>query len=225
MKQVNGIWLPDRDRHFEAMMARQPARELRGERVGTYQFDKLQSALKRTKKRRVALDIGAHVGFWSMWLAEVFATVHAFEPVAEHVACFRRNVRQPNVTLLHVAVGGQSGEISMVTDPDNSGKAYAGLAGADGRESMAMITIDSLGLRKVDFIKIDVEGMEPQVIAGAASTIQDCRPVILVEQKGHHQRFENAENAALDALQAMGMTLLRQLGHDYLFGWKKTAQP
>lgn len=221
MKQINGIWLPDNDQHFEAMMARHPARELRGEWYGTYQFDKLQAALKCCKKRRVALDIGAHVGFWSMWLAEAFREVWAFEPVMEHVACFRRNVVQNNVTLRRVAIGADKGLVSIVTDPDNSGKAYVGNAPDN---LIAMIPIDYLGLQKVDLIKIDVEGMEPQVIAGAVSTIQTCRPVILVEQKGHHERFGNTENAALDALQAMGMTLLQRLGDDYLFGWKKDSR-
>lgn len=224
MKLIQGIWLPDSDQHFEAMMARQPAQILHGEPVGTYQFDKLQVAVKRCKKRRVALDIGAHVGFWSMWLAEAFQMVYAFEPVPEHIRCFQRNVLQANVSLQEIAVGAERGELSMCLDAENSGKAYGWFAEVPGRELVTMVPIDSLGLQKVDFIKIDVEGMEPQVIAGAAATINTCRPVVLVEQKGHHERFGNTESAALVALQDMGMTLLRVLGNDYLFGWKK-AKP
>lgn len=220
MKHVYNIWLPDSDQHFEPMMSRAPQREFRGVSVGTYQIDKLDAALAQVKKRRVAVDAGAHVGFWSMWLAEAFAEVWAFEPVREHVACFRRNVPQDNVTLRQVALGAATGSVSMVTDAENSGKAHAG----NGDNLVAMIALDDLGLRKVDFIKIDVEGMEPQVIAGAAATIQTCRPVVLVEDKGHHQRYGNRPAQALADLEAMGMVLLRRLNADWLYGWKKDPE-
>lgn len=223
MQLINGIWLPEGDRHFGLMMARRALQPLQGRMVGTYQLDKLQAALACCKKRRVAVDAGAHVGFWSMWLAESFGSVHAFEPLPEHVECFRCNVTQGKVTLHAAALGERTGTVAMETDPDNSGKAHAG---GGGDKLAAMVALDDLGLRKVDFIKIDVEGMEPQVIAGAAATIQACRPVIVVEVKGHHERYGNTEFAALEALERMGMTQLRRLGDDYLYGWKKAkAKP
>jgi FkbM family methyltransferase len=43
------------------------------------------------------------------------------------------------------------------------------------------ITIDSLKLPRIDFIKIDVEGMEMEVLAGAAQSIANHRPVLLIE--------------------------------------------
>jgi hypothetical protein len=92
MKQVEGIWLPDEDTHFQTMFPQFP-------KVGgraTYQYDKLQSCLDLCQSRRVAVDVGAHVGLWSMILCDHFATVVAFEPVfAKH---FRRNLEEkPNV--------------------------------------------------------------------------------------------------------------------------------
>jgi FkbM family methyltransferase len=43
------------------------------------------------------------------------------------------------------------------------------------------IAVDSLGLTRLDLMKIDVEGMEEEVLAGARKTIVACRPVLLVE--------------------------------------------
>jgi hypothetical protein len=43
------------------------------------------------------------------------------------------------------------------------------------------IAVDSLGLTRLDFIKIDVEGMEEEVLAGARKTIAACHPVLLIE--------------------------------------------
>jgi hypothetical protein len=44
-----------------------------------------------------------------------------------------------------------------------------------------MITLDAMNLSRVDLIKIDVEGMEVEVLQGAQRTIESCHPVILVE--------------------------------------------
>ena len=52
--------------------------------------------------------------------------------------------------------------------------------GNDG-EDVSMITIDCLGLTECDFIKIDVEGAEKMVIAGAANTIKKFKPTIFYE--------------------------------------------
>lgn len=58
---------------------------------------------------------------------------------------------------------------------------------------IAVRTIDSLALPRVDLIKIDVEGMEMAVLHGAVNTIREQRPVMFVEHikldKGAFERF------------------------------------
>ena len=51
----------------------------------------------------------------------------------------------------------------------------------DHAEFVSVITIDSLGLDRLDLIKIDAEGMEMEVLQGAEQTIGRCRPVIYAE--------------------------------------------
>jgi FkbM family methyltransferase len=209
MKLINGIWLPDTDQHFEAMMVRVEKQEYFGSQVGTYQFNKLQQALKYTKKRRVALDVGAHVGFWSMWLAKEFDFVHAFEPVESHAECFSKNVLSKNVSLHENAVGGTAGYAGLIQDEENSGKAHIGYG-----SQVEVITIDSLELEKVDLIKIDVEGYELQVILGAVDTIARCKPFIVIEQNG-------VMRDAGMMLESLGMTLKKIIGSDFFYGWKR----
>lgn len=206
MKRVNGIWLPDQDTHFKMMMSRSPWVMRNGRMIGTYQLNKLQEVLAITKKRRVAVDIGAHVGFFSMWLGDEFREVHAFEPVPEHADCFERNVMQANVTLHRCAVGSSSKLVGMKTDEENSGKAKV----CDG-EAVRMVRLDDFALTKVDAIKIDVEGEETEVIAGAARLIQACRPVIMLEQNG--------EPDAVEVLMEMGMRVHARMSHDWIMRW------
>src|SRR5690606_32560895 len=87
MKQVQGIWLPDGDTHFARMMVKEPARMYYGSPVGVYQHFKIEKAMGLVENRKTALDIGAHVGFWSMWLSDEFDSVHAFEPSPAHAEC------------------------------------------------------------------------------------------------------------------------------------------
>ena len=89
MFQHQGIWLPDGEKHFPDWMTKN------GEIVdgrGTYQIRKLRAAMEHCRQFRVAVDVGAHVGLWSMQLLKRFARLHAFEPVAEFRACYERNV-------------------------------------------------------------------------------------------------------------------------------------
>ena len=44
-----------------------------------------------------------------------------------------------------------------------------------------VITLDSLGLEKCSFMKVDVEGMEMEVLEGARETIARCRPYLFLE--------------------------------------------
>jgi FkbM family methyltransferase len=66
------------------------------------------------------------------------------------------------------------------------------------------MAIDSLGLARLDLLKIDVEGMELQVLAGAAQTIARCRPIVIVEHL-------KTDRTALTAdLESHGYRVLRQ---------------
>ena len=58
--------------------------------------------------------------------------------------------------------------------------------------------LDDFGITGVDFIKIDVEGHEVEVLKGAAQTIEQSRPVVLTEVKGEHLETVSAWFRARD---------------------------
>lgn len=88
MKQVNGCWLPDWDKHFIEHLARCPVVH----RFPDYQGDKRRRALETVRQRRCAIDVGAHVGLWSRPLAQAFDQLIAFEPDADRAQCWRHNM-------------------------------------------------------------------------------------------------------------------------------------
>jgi FkbM family methyltransferase len=210
VKKVDGIWLPSGDNHFARMMRKEPQRSYHGQPVGVYQYFKVAKALELVDQRAVALDIGGHVGFWSMWLAQVFDHVHAFEPTPEHADCFSRNVMDNNVTLHRCAMGATEGMTGLSTDPDNSGKAHL----SEGA-SVPIKTVDSFGFEGVGLIKIDVEGYEPQVLEGARETIARCKPVVVFEDNGQHERygFRNPHEVA----KSLGLSMVCAMGKDWIY--------
>ncbi len=77
------------------------------------------------------------------------------------------------------AVGNGKGRIELaIKDPRNEG---ARQCGKGSKEFVNLCTIDSLNLERLDFLKLEVNGMELAALAGAEKTLERCRPKILIE--------------------------------------------
>ena len=214
MKQHQGIWLPDHEKHLVEWMDKS------GQIVdgrGTYQYKKLVGALEHVKQWRTVVDVGAHVGFWSMHLARRFQHLEAFEPVAEHRECWALNMEgQKNTTLHECALGAVDGNVAMVIPPGSSGGTHIG-----GPGWIPMKTLDSFEFQDVDFLKIDCEGAEGAVLEGGVETMRRCRPCVIVEQKGHIMaaNFGTKGRPAVDFLVGLGAKLRREMGGDFILSW------
>ena len=217
MKCVGGIWLPAEEKHLVEWMTKI---NLLVDGKLTYQFSKIHLAMKSVPpdRRRVAVDVGAHVGLWTMHLAKWFAHVEAFEPNAALVPCFLRNVPMENVSLHGVALGPHEGTCGLRRFDGNTGHTMHSGVGGDG--GIPMQRLDDLELEHVDFIKIDVEGYEPGVITGARETIMRCRPVMVVEEKDFGKEHGFKPLAAIKMLEAIGMTTIHNIGGDHIMVWK-----
>jgi len=163
MKLVNKMWLPDGDIFFETK--------------GDYELTDYLKAKSYFKQHRLAIDIGAHVGFWSKRLVEDFDIVYAFEPDQEHVECLRMNVSSHRLVVNNTALSHYEGSITFNKYIDNSGMSRV----SDQGTKVNCKTLDSYRLRCVDFIKIDVEGHELNVLEGSEQTLDLCRPVLFIE--------------------------------------------
>lgn len=211
-RSAYGWVLPASDRHFSKYLASAP--KVEGRRM--YQAQHIQQSVQFCAQRRTALDVGGHVGFWSYYLALAFEKVHAFEPNELFAQCFERNVRGEGVTLHRVALGDVQGGIALEVDPENTGATHVrpGVQGA-----IPMRRLDDFGFDEIDFVKVDVEGFERQVVEGARDTLQRCRPIMIVEQKDFAGRYGGERYAAAELLQSLGAVPLAQIVQDLVFGW------
>lgn len=133
----------------------------------------------------LVLDVGANIGNHSLFFAKVLGCkVIAFEPVPSTADILYHNVElnfaDSNIEVRRVAVGRRPGQASIKSyDPANIG------ATALVEAAVGEITVTSLDTEKISgrvaFIKIDVEGMDLDVIRGGLDLIQRDRPFISCE--------------------------------------------
>jgi FkbM family methyltransferase len=210
MFKHQGMWLPDGEKHFPDWMTRN------GEIVngrGTYQIKKFREAMRHVNEWSAAVDVGAHVGFWTMQMAARFGTVHAFEPVPQFAECWRANVADKNALLYNCALGASHGMVAMRVDPADSGGTHV----TEG-STTRILPLDDYLLSGVGFIKIDCEGFELEVLKGAADTLSRCRPCVIVEQKPHKllPNFGIKGAPAVDFLLALGYRVAAHISGDYV---------
>lgn len=219
MKFVDSWWFPSHEQHLPAWMATPKARMIINGRPA-YQGKKQLAAIAECGLRgrmNTAIDVGGHIGLWSYNLAHSFQRTVAFEPVADHRACFERNcelgLAAGAISLYAFALGMNEGSVSIHTAPTSSGDSWVKGAG-----DIPMRTLDSFNLEHVDLIKIDCEGYEENVIRGGLQTITTWRPVIMVEQKRDmaSERFGLGKLGAVQLLLDQGYRVAAELSGDYL---------
>lgn len=223
---IRGIWFPRGEQHLADMLGKSKIGDVDGR--GTYQLHKLRAAMQYVSGFERAVDVGSHVGLWAMHLAPLFKHVDAFEPIPLHRECFEANMADvDNYTLYPVALGREAGEVDLEWTPNDTGRTHIVSKGAHASEFKTeqihaeIRTLDSYGLTGVDFIKIDVEGVEFDVVSGATETIVNCRPVMVVEQKGNDQKtFGRERDEAVKYLHDLGMKSARVMAGDHILVWE-----
>lgn len=146
--------------------------------------------VKERKGTKLALDCGAHIGVWSRKLAQHFNQVISFEPVPRHYECFEHNLQAYDNVQLHktalgdTAVEKQDMKLCLYNTGRSSMESRRLNRKITDREEIIqvdVITLDSLLLKDIDFIKIDVEGFEQQLLKGGENTLLYNDPVIYME--------------------------------------------
>ena len=197
----------------------------------------------------VAIDCGANIGVhtiewaktmtgWGAVLA-IEAQERIFYALAGNISinnCF-------NARAMHAAVGAEPGVIRIPT-PDYLKPASFGSLELKQRTTnefigqtvdyseastapVRSITLDSLEMSRVDLLKIDVEGMEIETLAGAETLITSCHPVIIVEWiKSPKEELKNIFNRFNYAHFESGMNLVAIHNSDPTLGHiKSTGAP
>ena len=180
------------------------------DRYGDYSEGEVYLFQQFLRSGRTVLEVGANIGAHTIPLAKAVGPagiVLAFEPqrVVFQLLCANAALNGlTNIHTYHAAVGREPGHVFVPTldpnVPQNQGSLSSHQWGQG--DKVPRITIDSLGLTTCNFIKIDVEGMESDVIAGADQTIRRFRPAMYIENDRANQSA-----ALIEQLLALGYRL------------------
>ena len=174
----------------------------------SYDQIEVNLATRLIEKRRqyykdgvIALDCGANIGVhtieWAKNMTE-WGEVFSFEPQEKIYYALSGNIAINNcfnVTAKNVALGSEIGKIEIPTPNYNKPSSYGSLElkkkknnefigqeiDYQNTKQIDMLSIDSLKLNRIDFIKIDVEGMEEEVLKGSTISINRFCPILLIE--------------------------------------------
>lgn len=157
-----------------------------------YEAEFLQTLSFFWDREGLVFDIGANIGNHSLWFAKIMgAQVWAFEPVEINalVHCINMEINhvKDRVHLFQIALDKLDGELSMGMAKEGNMGTWSMHSGESEKSVKVRVTpLDSLlekspQARPVSLIKIDVEGMEPNVLQGARETIQQFKPVLALE--------------------------------------------
>ncbi|HEX2533801.1 MAG TPA: FkbM family methyltransferase [Chitinophagaceae bacterium] len=173
---------------------------------GGWERNSLDAWTRLSARASVVFDIGANTGIYSLLTKAMNrkAEVHAFEPVSRVYQKLVHNseLNQYNIHCVNKALSNNTGTALLYdNDADHEYSATLSQHGPvplTHTKEVATITLDDYieqnGIQRIDLMKIDVEGFEPEVLQGFARYIRVFRPAILIEI------LEDAVGAQVEAL-------------------------
>ena len=147
-----------------------------------YQLNQYLTGIQHINNSRHAVDIGAHIGIFTRRFADTFDRVTALEPINYELLCANTQ-HLDNVRTYEVAASNTNG--TMYAHNPGTLTAHTELDYDPSDVEVTTIPVDELKLQWVDYIKIDTQGLELEVIEGASETIHKYKPVIQIETRDY----------------------------------------
>ncbi len=174
--EVIYFFLPNEDDHIQKLIARTR---------NFYEQDMLNDIRNRLPAEGIAIDVGAYIGNHTIFLSKICGMdVIAIEPFQHSFEILKKNIELNNVvdrvTAIQKAAGRSVGSGEVVV-PRKTNLGEASIEQRSGGP-INIIPLDALGIRApIALIKVDVEGMELDVLKGAAGLIESFCPLVYVE--------------------------------------------
>ncbi|MCK5685061.1 FkbM family methyltransferase [bacterium] len=142
---------------------------------------------------KIILDIGANIGCTAILFSDLGEKVYAFEPSQTTFAFLEKNILhsgKKNIFPQNIGLGEKFSESILTIAPTNRSGAFilkemksSNIGFVEEKIIIRQLDeiVENLEPGKIDFIKIDVEGFEGNVIRGAKQTLEKNRPIVVLE--------------------------------------------
>jgi FkbM family methyltransferase len=169
----------------------------------------------------LTIDGGACIGTWTLRMADHFKHVLAFEPCLESFEILCQNMADyPNVECRNQALMDVRGRVDSVMPRPKRDRLTSRMVVRKKRGAVRCIAIDDLALAECGLIKLDLEGAEGLALIGAAQTIAQCKPVLVVEMGGLGDHFGYSIATIHHIIKRHGYTEIFRDGVDRIYAPK-----
>ena len=159
---------------------------------GSWEPEVVDAIERNVTRGMTAIDVGAHGGFYSLLFSKMVGTegrVFAFEPLPANIRVLEENILLNdihNIYSRHEAVADISGKLTFQFPHHNLSLVAGPVAAGDslGTFLVPCISLDDFMRQEcvsVDFIKMDVEGAETDVLRGARNLLNAFHPCMMIE--------------------------------------------
>ena len=217
MKKIKSYYIPKEDKSYEIYFSK----------FNQYQEVERNRALAQVNKWNLAIDIGANIGLWSKDLTNFFLKTICFEPNKNCIKFLKKNIIIEKAIIYNYALGSKNEDKELFT-PINSGgssfidstkigfnsdgqKIYGKWPQRTKKQLVKVKKLDEFNFNEIDFIKIDVQGYEYQVIKGAKKTLEINSPIICLEE------IDPKNSKAIKFLESLNYVIVDVVLKEYIF--------
>jgi len=181
--------------------------------LGSYETDKIEFIRKAIQPGWTALDVGANIGFFAVPMAQSVGAsgkLFCFEPLPKNFARLNENLKMnqitPSTVETHaVALSDEEAVLNLGLFEDFAHGGETGNAAPLSKghsKPVKEIQVQAtrfddfskkLALKRLDFIKIDIEGHEDAFFRGAQMTVDQFRPIVLGEFSEEHMKHKGLD--------------------------------
>lgn len=157
-----------------------------------YEWDHLFNILNKTvENTRNVIQAGGNCGLYPLRLSQYFERVFTFEPDPMNFFCLSTNCKNNKIVKFNAAIGDRC-EFLMIGNQQENNNGMPRILDADEEGHIIYsITIDSLQLKNVDLVMLDVEGYEYNALCGCEKTLTENNPVVMVEVTKNEKEIDS----------------------------------
>jgi len=211
MKIYKDWYFPDSEEHFIKYLKQQSTNE--------YQKEQRKTSLSFLESKRIAIDIGANVGLWAKDFCEIFHEVMLFEPYKLNIECLKKNLENyQNFKIFDCALSNKNslGEL-YIHEKGLGSNSLVPSYGITKTENIQLKKLDDFEFQNVDYIKIDVQFHELEVIEGSIDTLKNNNPVLCIEAARRNEEELSYVKKFVTILESLKYKIVGGVGKELFF--------
>jgi|TARA_A100001011_G_scaffold285898_1_gene296481 FkbM family methyltransferase len=203
----DGLWVPSTDAQIEQWR----------EKGYPHMQDKCLKQFvkwceKNNKKFSLILDIGAWCGTWSMAMQKYADEIYCYEPNKIHFECLIKNLKTfQHIKLHNHAVGNRDGKIKLTSETATQNTRVLLEEG-----ETVILKLDSMDIHNPDMLKIDVEGLEMEVLKGGHKLLENIE-FVMIELNNNSKKYGSSNKLIQKHMKNLGFKELIKTWPDIVY--------